>query len=241
MKPLPNIGFDRFIARSWLDMALAIAAGQRDRAELTALLELDIKGVEARSKTSIILNRMWLAPHPTLAVYAADGIALFNADPGINTLALHWGMALQSHPLFASIVDAIGRLLKLHGEFTSAQVIRRLKEQYGDRASVVRAAEAVLQTMVGWEIIRLEDVKVRRFVGQATLQVDTENTAFWLIDGVIGASGKSVSLMAQYQWLFPWSLPVLSDEQIGKSSTLIAQRSGDGAVWLTSRRAQQIS
>ena len=163
MKPLPNIGFDRFITHSWLDLALAIAAGQRERAELTTLLEQDIKGIEARSKTSIILNRMWLAPHPSLARYAADGIALFNADPAINTLALHWGMAPQSHPLFASIVDAIGRLLKLHGEFTSAQVIRRLKEQYGDRASVVRAAEAVLQTIVGWEVIRLEDAKARRF------------------------------------------------------------------------------
>ena len=84
MKPLPNIGFDRFITLSWLDLALAIAAGQRERTELTTLLEQGIKGIEARSKTSIILNRMWLAPHPVLARYVADGIALtrswFSAD-----------------------------------------------------------------------------------------------------------------------------------------------------------------
>ncbi len=235
MKPLPNIGFDRFIARSWLDLALAIAAGQRDRAELTTLLEQDIKGIEARSKTSIILNRMWLTPHPTLAGYAADGIALFNEDPAINTLALHWGMALQSHPLFASIVDAIGRLLKLHGEFTSAQVIRRLKEQYGDRASVVRAAEAVLQTMVGWEIIKLEDAKARRFVVHPTQAISTEKLALWLLEGVITASNKAVALTAQHQWLFPWVLPQISDGQTSKNNNLVAQRSGDGMVWLASK------
>ena len=96
MKPLPIIGFDRYIPRHWLDTALAVAAGEADRGELVAMLEREIAGVEARSKTMIILNRMWLTPHPTLADFARAGVEIYRAGKNIDTLPLHWGMALAS-------------------------------------------------------------------------------------------------------------------------------------------------
>ncbi len=40
MKPLPTIGFDRYITRSWLDLALAIAAGENYREDLKAFVDL---------------------------------------------------------------------------------------------------------------------------------------------------------------------------------------------------------
>jgi len=233
MRPLPNIGFDRFITRSWLDLALDVAAGQRDRDELTALLEKDIVGVEARSKTSIILNRMWLSTHPSLTDYANAGVSLYKVDPAVDTLALHWGMALRSHPFFASIAESIGRLLNLHGEFTSAQITRRLKEQYGDRASILRAAEAVLQTLVSWDVIQVEDKKARRFAAGAPRAVPSTAVSLWLTEAAIVSADRSVRLTDKHLWLFPWSLTSLVERDVAASGRLVAHRSGDGDLWVT--------
>lgn len=232
MKPLPNIGFDRFITRSWLDLALDIAAGRRDRTELVTLLEQDIVGVEARSKTSIILNRMWLSTHPSLRDYAGAGIAIYKADPNIDTLSLHWGMALRSHPFFASIAESIGRLLNLHGEFTSAQITRRLKEQYGDRASILRAAEAVLQTLVGWGVIKVVDAKARRFSAGSIGTVRSSPVSLWLIEAAIAAANRSVRLTDNHLWLFPWVFPKVVERDVAASGRLVAHRGGDGDLWL---------
>ncbi|MDK9714467.1 MAG: hypothetical protein OEL86_10305 [Sulfuritalea sp.] len=233
MRPLPSIGFDRFITRSWLDLALDIAAGQRERSDLVALLEQDIVGIEARSKTSIILNRMWLSPHPSLGDYAAAGVAIYTADSDIDTLSLHWGMALRSHPFFASIAETIGRLLNLHGEFTSAQITRRLKEQYGDRASILRAAEAVLQTLVGWGVINVVDAKARRFSAGASGTVRSAPVSLWLIEAAIAAANRSVRLIDKHHWLFPWVLTNVVERDVGACSRFVAHRNVDGDLWLT--------
>lgn len=214
MKPLPTIGFDRFITRSWLDLALAIAAGDKDRAELTALLAQDIAGVEARSKTSIILNRMWLSPHPSLVPFVAEGVAHYKRMPESDTLPLHWGMALMSHPFFASIADSMGRLLKLHGEVTSAQVTRRLKEQYGDRPTILRAAEAVLQTLLGWGVIKEVDHKARVFVGTSPTDVSDRPLAVWLAEAALVPGGKSVAASATMNALYPFILPTIREQDV---------------------------
>jgi hypothetical protein len=234
MKRLPNIGFDRFITRSWLDLALDIAAGQSERSELVALLEQDIVGVEARSKTSIIINRMWLSPHPSLRDYAAAGVAIYKADSDIDTMSLHWGMALRSHPFFASIAESIGRLLNLHGEFTSAQITRRLKEQYGDRASILRAAEAVLQTLIGWGVIKVIDAKARRFSAGAIGTVRSSPLSIWLIEAAIAAANRSVRLTDKHLWLFPLALPNVLEQDVAASPRLVAHRGSDGDLWLNS-------
>lgn len=232
MKPLPNIGFDRFIARSWLDLALAIAAGEREREELVRLLDLDIIGLEARSKTSVILNRIWLSPHPTLVAYVADGVSLYQSNPNIDTMALHWCMALRSHPLFASIADSIGRLIKLHGEFTSSQVLRRIKEQYGDRASVVRATAAVIQTLVAWGVIVLLDSKQRRFGSGSAIPVKNLDIGLWALKAGIYTNGNQVELNANINSLYPLTLTRFNDSDISKSNELTLTSSGSGGLFV---------
>jgi hypothetical protein len=230
MKPLPNIGFDRFIARSWLDLALAIAAGEREREELIRLLDQDIIGIEARSKTSVILNRIWLSPHPTLVAYVADGVSLYKSNPNIDTMALHWCMALRSHPLFSSIADSIGRLTKLHGEFTASQVLRRIKEQYGDRASVVRATAAVIQTLVAWGVIVLLDPNQRRFRSGTAIPIKNVDISLLALKAGIYTNGNQVELNETINSLYPLMLTRLNELDISKSNEFTLTRTGKGGL-----------
>ena len=230
MKLLPIIGFDRYIRRHWLDLALAVAAGEADRGELVAMLEREIAGVEARSKTMIILNRMWLTPHPTLADFARAGVEIYRAGKNIDTLPLHWGMALASHPFFASMADCIGRLLKLHGECTALQINRRLKELLGDRASILRAAEAVLQTMVEWQAIRPMDGRKRLFVpGRIATNISTP-VSIWVLEACVRAGGRPLGLGESSNLLFPLKLPPLRETDIHRQSRLRMSVSGSGAA-----------
>ncbi len=233
MKPLPIIGFDRYIPRHWLNTAIAIAAGDADRSELVALLESDLVGVEARSKTSIILNRMWLSPHPTLVDFSVAGVELYRTEKRSDTLGLHWGMALASHPFFAAVADSIGRLLKLHGEFTALQINRRLKEQLGDRASILRATEAVLQTLVEWQVIREAPDRKRCFVGGSLVAVASKPRTLWMLEACVLASGKSLNPNETSNLTFPFKLANLVEVDFNQQSRLRLAQTGAGLTVAT--------
>lgn len=230
MKLLPIIGFDRYVPRHWLDLALAIAAGQREPTDLARLLASEITGIEARSKTMIIINRMWLAPHPSLVDYSARGVHLHSLHTNQDLLPLHWGMAVRSHPFFATLVDCIGRLLRLHGEFTSAQVTRRLKEQYGDRASILRASEAVLQTLQQWSAIRLIDPKARKFAQGVILDVSDTGRVLWLLEAALFATGKSMPVTKSANQLFPLRLRLPSEADVKRAGRLRLSVTGTGEL-----------
>jgi hypothetical protein len=233
MKPLPIIGFDRYVPRHWLDAALAAAVGEADRTAVVSLLADEIVGVEARSKTMIILNRIWLSPHPTLVSFAAAGIAICEAKPDINRLPLHWGMALASHPFFATVADTIGKLLKLHGEFTSLQINRRLKEQLGDRASVLRATEAVLQTLVEWGAIREAAGRKRTFLPGPEIPVKSTALSLWLIESCLLATGRTQALGDNSNLLFSLKPESLRESDFRHSIRLQLGSSGAGKATVT--------
>ena len=236
MRPLPTIGFDRYVPRHWLDAALAVAAGEIEQGAVVALLQTEIAGVEARSKTLIILNRMWLTPHPTLLEFASAGVAIYQADKGTDTRPLHWGMALASHPFFAAVADNIGRLLKLHGEFTALQINRRLKEQLGDRASILRATEAVLQTLTEWQVISEATDRKRCFVGGSHAVKTASDLSLWIVEACLHASGKSLNLNEASNHAFPFKLSPLREADLARQSRMKVTLTGAGhaAVALSS-------
>lgn len=233
MKPLPIIGFDRYVPRHWLNTAIAIAAGDADRNELAALLERELAGVEGRSKTSTILNRMWLSPHPALVDFSAAGVALYRTEKRSDMLGLHWGMALASHPFFAAVADSIGRLLKLHGEFTALQINRRLKEQLGDRASILRATEAVLQSLVEWQVIRGAPDRKRCFTGGPLIAVASKPRTMWMLEACVLASGKSLNPNQMSNLTFPFKLANLVEVDFNQQSRLRLAQTGAGLTVAT--------
>lgn len=230
MKSLPIIGFDRYVPRHWLDMALAVAAGEIDRSAIVSLLANEIVGIEARSKTMIILNRIWLTPHPTLVDFASAAVAVCQSKRDTDKLPLHWGMALASHPFFATVADTIGKLLKLHGEVTALQINRRLKEQLGDRASILRATEAVLQTMLEWGVIREAEDRKRTFLAGRQIAVKSASTSLWLVEACLRASGRSLILGDSQNLLFPLRTDTPREADFTRQSRLRLTISGAGTT-----------
>ncbi len=228
MKPLPVIGFDRYVPRHWLDVALAVAVGETERTAVVSLLAEEIVGVEARSKTMIILNRMWLSPHPSLMDFAAAGVAICQTERDIDRLPLHWGMALASHPFFAIVAETVGKLLRLNGEVTSLQINRRLKEQLGDRASILRATEAVLQTLLQWGAIREADDRRRTFLTETPIAVKSPAVSMWLLEACVRATGRSMVLGENSNLLFALKIDSLHEAAFTHQRRLRLTTSGSG-------------
>jgi hypothetical protein len=66
----------------------------------------------------------------------------------------HWGLSLAAYPFFKVVVETAGRLLTLQGSFTGAQAQRRVREIFGERETVTRAAQRVLRSLADWGVIR---------------------------------------------------------------------------------------
>lgn len=88
------------------------------------------------------------------------------------------------------------------------------KELYGDRASILRAAEAVLQTLIGWGIIKQEYPKARLFRARKPMPITSVAASVRLMESAVASAGKSLRLPDRRLWLFPRALANLSENAL---------------------------
>lgn len=202
----PQIGFDRFIQLDWARAALRVRAGFSDPENLAQLIDETHSGAAAKKKTRTVLNRLWLEPRPELAELSDRAVAIYVADPGVSVAALTWGMAIATYPFFGSVAQIVGRLIRLQGDCTSAEVHRRMAETYGEREGTRRMTNMVLQSQADWGAIeRLnkgKNINARR--EPITLTPDLE---VWLVEAALSHAGRAmpISSVTTNPVLFPFS------------------------------------
>ena len=202
----PQIGFDRFIQLDWARAALRARAGLSDPEDLAQLIDETHSGAAAKKKTRTVLNRLWLEPRPELAELSDRAVAIYVADPGVSVAALTWGMAIATYPFFGSVAQIVGRLIRLQGDCTSAEVHRRMAETYGEREGTRRMTNMVLQSQADWGAIeRLnkgKNINARR--EPTTLAPDLE---VWLVEAALSHAGRAmpISSVTTNPVLFPFS------------------------------------
>lgn len=202
----PQIGFDRFIQLDWARAALRVRAGLSDPDELTQLIEETHSGAAAKKKTRTVLNRLWLEPRPELAELCDRAAAIYAADPRASVAALTWGMAIATYPFFGSVAQIVGRLIRLQGDCTSAEVHRRMAESYGEREGTRRMTNMVLQSQADWGAIeRMNKGKnIKALRAPIMLTPDLE---LWLVEAALRHAGRAMptSSVATNPVLFPFS------------------------------------
>ena len=162
-----RIGIDRRLDIEWLDaVAGQVAAGASEseiRAFLFRLLDGVVAGGNRRGtachKTVGVLSRTWVNVAPASRTLRDRGVELLPILDAEQRVALHWTMLTAAYPFFRDVATNTGRLLSLQGNLALVQLIRRMRERWGDRSTMTRAVQRVVRSMVQWDVLVDSDTR----------------------------------------------------------------------------------
>ena len=219
MNSTDQIRLDRRIDLEWLDAVAAMVATGADEADIRArlfdLLDGKVRGGAKRDtacyKTVGILFRGWARVPEELIAFRGRAIALLPAVEPRERLALHWAMLMANYTFFVDAAHNVGRLLALQGDFTLAQVTRRMHECWGERSTVTRATQRAVRSMVQWNA--LADTGNRGVYVRASEPIALQDgPAQLLLEGLLrhGDWALPVGQIGRHPALFPFELRLQS-------------------------------
>jgi hypothetical protein len=190
-----QIGFSQRVRLEWLEQTANLVLAGNDRLAINDVLQDLLRekvsvGGEAergnREKIITILLKVWLTVPLELDALRIDGLELLKHLPHRDHLAVHWGMVMAVYPFWAAVAANVGRLLKLQSSAAATHVQRRMREQYGERETVSRAARRVLRSYKDWGVLSETDKK--GIYGQGlSLAIDEPELVSWLIEASLHA------------------------------------------------------
>ncbi len=203
------VGFDRELKRDWLDaLADQVAKGEQTtalRGFLDALLQTEHPAATARGKTMTVLMRSWVLVPEADRRLREDAFELLRDIPAQDRIWLHWGMLLLAYPLFRDAATAIGRLLRLQGEFTLGQLQRRLVEGWGERSTVRRALQRIVRSMVQWQALT-DAPTPGHFQAAPPIKTNSKPLQLWFIRASLKAS-RNEMVEADHLFSQPMAFP----------------------------------
>lgn len=205
-RTLPSIGFDRFLTLEWMDLALNVAMTGQSPQNLRDRLAPQISGAESLRKTLNALANLWLMPYPETEQQRRRGIELADDIALEDRIVLHWGMALANFPLFRTTTQAMGRLLRLHGDFLGQEISTRVLEYHGGSNTLVRCVQRILQSVTAWDVVRKESDRYRQ---ATTYTVSNPEIVEWLFETVLCREGENQKVLIDLlrtNELFPFDL-----------------------------------
>ena len=187
----PRIGFDRFIHLEWAAAALRVRTGDATLDDLSEILDASHAGPAAKSKTLTVLNRLWLKPLPDLVEFSERGVNLYREEANASIVALTWGMAIATYPVFGKAAEIVGRLTAIQGDCTYADVSRRMAEIYGGGKDARENTSRILRSQENWGAIeRLGNG--RSAFRRRSVDPGAPSAAIWLIEAYLRYVGKAV-------------------------------------------------
>jgi hypothetical protein len=121
-------------------------------------------------------------------------------------------MTTAVYPFWGTVAASVGRLLRLQGTASAAQVQRRVREHFGERETVSRAARRIIRTLVDWGV--LAEAAEKGVYRQSVVKlIDDPRLIAWLVESALHAhSNGSAALTALLDApsLFPFQLTHLS-------------------------------
>lgn len=239
-----KIGIKQVIQLEWLEKTLDLLkvglTEKQIREELVLYLQKnrkvkkrEIKSSQTRDFVIINLMKIWINPDKVLTEYR-NSVLEFSFKE--KAMAFHWAMISSTYPFWYNIAHYMGRLFNLQEEITKKQIVTRLKEQYGDRQTISRYADYVINSFVEWGVIK--QIQNKGIYSKAENEViSNPQIAVILLESILNASSKEsfefYSLLNSPA-LFPYKLPDINLYQIeSNSNRIIVNHSGGGNYFLS--------
>lgn len=232
-----TVGFSQRIRLEWLEYTAEQFLSGKTAREIKSLLDELLKNQlsigrntkrGAREKAISILLKTWLTPPKHLKPFHDEALEHLKRLSIDDHIAVHWGMTMAVYPFFGLVAETAGRLLKLQGSFTPAQVLRRIKEQFGDRETVTRAARRILRCFVDWGVLT-DNEKKGIYKQKAVKHISDKKLAAWLIESVLVSGNYKqmlISSIIHNPSLFPFDVGMITYKDLELNQRLELFRQG---------------
>jgi hypothetical protein len=216
-----QIGFSQRISLEWLERVASYALAGMSSSEVTESLEEVLKSKVSvggtpergnRQKAITILRKIWCSKNDECHQLRQRGLDLMRRTSKGNHIVCHWGMAIAVYPFVGVVAEVVGRLLQLQSTVVASQVQRRIREQYGERETVARAARRVLRCFIDWGVLQ-EAKQAGIYEANRCMRIGNYQLAAWLIEALVYAQpGERFTLgdALGSPSLFPFEIPSMS-------------------------------
>ena len=233
-----NVGFSQRVRLEWLERTANLVLAGADKAGINSRLQELLRdkvsiGGDAergnREKIITILMKVWVNVPSEFEAFRNDGLVMLKRLSRDQHIIVHWGMVMAIYPFWAAVGSHVGRLLKLQGTAAAVHIQRRMREQYGERETVSRAARRVIRSFYDWGVLDTTNVKGVYQRGRSIPLRDPKLIA-WLIEASLysrtnGSAG--ITDLIENPSLFPFRIESVSAEKVvAGSSRLELYRQG---------------
>ena len=238
-----QIGFSQRVRLEWLEQTANLVLAGNDKAAVNEALQELLKDKVSvggcskgsnRNKVISILRKIWVTTPDDLIPLRNDGLAFLSTQSSVLSphqlsVAIHWGMVMAVYPFWSGVATQTGRLLRLQGSAAAAHIQRRVREKYGERETVSRAARRVLRSYLDWGVLQETSTKGIYSAG-ATLAIDDSRLIAWLVEASLRARANGSAPLKDLidsPSLFPFRIkPVHAESLVAASSRLDLLRHG---------------
>ncbi|MEZ4711645.1 MAG: hypothetical protein R3A44_30905 [Caldilineaceae bacterium] len=168
------------------------------------------------------LMRIWVTPDTDLLPLRDAALDSIRKDPA-DSITAHWAMISAAYPFWFNVARQTGRLLNLQGQITHAQIVQRLKEQYGDRQTVSRNTRFVLRSFIAWDVLK-DSATTGCYEKNEPIIIADHCLALLLLESALQAmpEGKAtLPVLLNAPALFPFQLPVITGDFVSHNATRI--------------------
>ena len=157
-----QVGLSQRIRLEWMEQTANLLLAGNDEAVISDSLQhllrdkVSVGGESVRGnreKVITILLKTWVTVPRELEKLRDEGLKILRSLTREDRTAVHWGMTLAAYPFWGAVAAHAGRLLRLQGTAAAAHVQRRVREEYGERETVSRAARRVLRSFIDWGVL----------------------------------------------------------------------------------------
>lgn len=213
-----QIGFNRYLKLEWLDFTasqmLAEYPVHQIKTALDELLKEQLSvGSDAirssRSKTISMLLSIWVTVPKPLVWLRDAALEQMRLLPATKHLPFHWGMTMTAYPFFGVVAESAGRSLRLQGSVPVSLLKMRMRDQFGQRETVLRSTRYVLQCFSGWRVLKEMGEKTGIYELASLQMIQDENIAAWLIAATLISNHTKMAALksiAQSPRLFPFQI-----------------------------------
>ncbi len=221
-----QIGFSQRIQLDWLEYTANLVLAGNTKAEIASELNERLReklsvGNEPkrgnRHKAITILTRVWANASGDRERMRNRGIELLQGGSPADRMFIHWCMCMATYPFFGQVAHPTGRLLRLQGAASAAQVQRRVREQFGERETVARATRRILRTFIDWGALQETGNKGIYRAAPKRVVDHGSRLGVWAIQAVLVARGgrpQPVRTLLRGPHLFPFDVSLPSTREL---------------------------